>query len=207
MLALSIMLIFTSNLEADASDPEIRNAVVTIYTTDPRAEQLYRGTGFVVDQSGIIVTNFHVVSQKHRDKNSPLLIVLEDGAFFARILSFDIKNDIALLKVEARKFRTIELDERHSLKQGEAITVIGSPSSHELTVSNGNISNIFGMNELIQITAPVTYGSSGSPVLNSKGKAIGIVTFFIEDGKNLNFALHIRHVARLLEKTKKRQAN
>jgi S1-C subfamily serine protease len=73
----------------------------------------------------------------------------------------------------------------------------------ETTVTDGIISNVRGKRELIQITAPVSMGSSGSPVFNLKGKAIGIATFLIEGGQNLNFAIPVKYVANLLNESKK----
>src|SRR4030042_5811718 len=73
----------------------------------------------------------------------------------------------------------------------------------ETTVSDGIISNVRGKRGLIQITAPVSIGSSGSPVFNLKGEAIGIATFLIEGGQNLNFAIPVKYVANLLNESKK----
>lgn len=199
MILLTVM---TGMTDAGIFDPKIEDAVVTIYATNTSGEQQYQGTGFVVHEEGVIATNFHVVSQKYKDHHSPLLVMTREGAFYADILSQDIKNDIALLKIHGRHFTAIRSDETYRLKRGEEIVVIGSPSGEMMTISHGRIDNIFGMNALIQITAPVSLGSSGSPVLNSRGKVIGIVTFIVEDkenNRNANFALPIRHVTRLFK--------
>ncbi len=196
--------VLTGMADAGIFNPKIEDAVVTIYATNTSGEQQYQGTGFVVHEEGIIATNFHVVSQKYKDHNSPLLVMMRERAFYADILAHDIRNDIALLKIQGRNLKAIRLDETYRLKKGEEIIVIGSPSGEMTTVSHGNINNILGMNELIQITAPVSFGSSGSPVLNSKGEVIGIVTFIVEDKEkdtSSNFALPIRHVTRLLKIT------
>jgi len=83
---------------------------------------------------------------------------------------------------------------------GERIIVYGSPLGLEKTVSDGIVSAIRevpGHGTLIQITAPISPGSSGSPVLNMKGEVIGIATFQFIKGKNLNFAIPSKRVARL----------
>ncbi len=199
-IILCILLSFNGTVEADIPAANIQNALVTIYTTNNSVDELYQGTGFIVDPDGIIATNFHVVFQKFRDNNTPLLVMLRNGAFHGRILSFDTEHDVALIKIETNNLQQIEIEERKKLKLGEGITIIGSSSGYNFETSNGNIMNIFGMNELLQITTPVYPGYSGGPVLNSEGKVIGILTFYIDDDEKLNFAVPISYVVRLLNK-------
>lgn len=205
-LVFSVICVFALTTEAGVPDMRVADAVVTVYTADIGDRQLYQGTGFVVGEDGIIATNFHVVSQKFRDKDSPLIVFTENGAFIARILFYDVEHDVALLKVKAKGLKSIKL-EGSSPGKGDNVTVIGYPLGEKLKVTYGSIRNILGVDQLLQITAPVTYGSSGSPVLNSEGKAVGIVTFVIEDDENVNFALPIRHINRLLEKNQGSRAN
>lgn len=212
ILALSITLFLNSRSAAGVpglyDQQVVEDAVVAVYTATPSGDQLYQGTGFVVDRDGIIATNFHVVSQKHRDMKSPLLILMKDRAFFARLISWDVNNDIALLKVDAKGLASLKLHGKQRLNREEKISVPGYPSEHGLAgqglaVSRGMISDILGIDELIQLTAPISSGNSGSPVLNSRGEVIGIATFVIEGEEALSFALPIRHVERLLWKIKR----
>lgn len=130
---------------------------------------------------------------------------MENGAYFQieKLISFDEDNDIALFKVEGKELPTVKLAKDYKPKQGEGIVVIGSPMGLETTVSDGIISSVRGKRGLIQITAPVSQGSSGSPVFNLKGEVIGVATFVIEGGQNLNFAIPVKHVANLLKESKK----
>jgi len=78
------------------------------------------------------------------------------------------------------------------IESGQPVIVIGSPFGLEGTVSDGIVSGVRKVPdfwEIIQITAPISKGSSGSPVLNIKGEVIGVATFFIKEGQSLNFAI------------------
>lgn len=136
---------------------------------------------------------------------STLLVKMENGVYFPieNLINFDENNDIALFKVEGKELSTVKIITDYKPKQGDGIVVIGSPMGLETTISDGIISNVRGNRGLIQITAPVSIGSSGSPVFNLKGEAIGIATFLIEGGQNLNFAIPVKYVATLLNESKK----
>lgn len=91
-------------------------------------------------------------------------------------------------------------------KVGEAIAVIGSPLALKGTVSTGIISavrELKGGQKLLQITAPISEGSSGSPVFNRKGEVIGVASFHLAEGQNLNFAVPVNALKALLKQVKK----
>jgi len=182
-----------------------KKAVVTIYINDKEGKQITTGTGFIIDKNGIIATNYHVIEKWLEVLESTLLVKMENGAYFPieELINFDEDNDIALFKVEGKELPTVKIVTDYKPKQGDGIVVIGSPMGLETTVSDGIISNVRGKRGLIQITAPVSMGSSGSPVFNLKGEAIGIATFLIEGGQNLNFAIPVKYVANLLNESKK----
>jgi len=182
-----------------------KNAVVTIYINDKEGKQITTGTGFIIDKNGIIATNYHVISKWLEALENILFIKMENGAYFPieELLASDEENDIAIFKVEGKELPTVKLAKDYEPKQGEGVIVIGSPIGLETTVSDGIISNIRGKSGLIQITAPISPGSSGSPIFNSKGEIIGVATFLIQGGQNLNFAIPVKYVATLLNESKK----
>lgn len=204
---LSIVLLNVSFSHAKV--PEIvlkqKKAVVTVYINDKDGKQIATGSGFIIGSNGIIATNYHVTSKWLETADNTILIKMENGAYFPveDLIAFDDNNDIALLKVTGKDLPTIKFSTDYKPKQGESIVVIGSPFGLETTVSDGIISSMRGKNELIQITAPVSQGSSGSPVFNSKGEVIGIATFLIQGGQNLNFAIPMKYVQLLLNGYKK----
>src|SRR4030067_1164546 len=156
-----------------------KKAVVTIYINGKEGKQITTGTGFIIDQNGIIATNYHVIEKWLEVLESTLFIKMENGAYFPieKLVEFDEDNDLALFKVEGKELPTVKLASDYKHQQGEGVVVIGSPMGLETTVSDGIISNVHGKQELIQVTAPISPGSSGSPVFNSKGEVIAVATF------------------------------
>jgi hypothetical protein len=181
-----------------------KRAVVTLYINDKDGKQIGTGTGFIIDSNGIIATNYHVISAWLEADNT-LLVKMENGAYFPlqSLINYDNENDVALFKVDGKELPIINLSKDYLPKQGENIIVVGSPLGLETSVSDGIVSSVRGKDGVLQITAPVSPGSSGSPVFNSNGEVIAVVTFLISEGQNLNFAIPAKHVANLLKKALK----
>lgn len=178
---------------------ETKGAVVSIVMADKSGQPIAQGSGFVVSRNGLIVTNYHVI------KNGTSAVVkLPDGALFTvdGVLAFDKKRDIAVIKAHGNNFKTVALGDSDRLQVGEEVVAIGSPLSLESTVSNGILSGIrsegqdaFGpVNPLLQITAPISHGSSGGPLFNMFGQVVGITSAALVGGENLNFAIPINDV-------------
>lgn len=200
ILWLLVLAISSVNAKVPDSVLNQKKAVVTIYINDKDGNRITAGSGFIIDSKGIIATNYHVISKWLEALENTVLIKMENGAYFPveELLAFDEDNDIAIFKIEGKELPSVKLATDYKSKQGEGIIVIGSPLGLETTVSDGIVSNIREKGGLIQITAPVSRGSSGSPVFNSKGGVIGVATFIIEGGQNLNFAIPIKHIVNLL---------
>jgi hypothetical protein len=152
------------------------------------------GTGFFVEKD-LIVTNFHVV--KNSSQISIKFINKNQTYKVLGSLGVDRQNDLALLKVKEIGAKPLEFDTNSSQDVGDTVYVIGNPEGLEGTFSQGIISSIRG-NRYIQITAPISKGSSGSPVLNNKGLVIGIAVGAISDGQNLNFAIPVSYLKDLI---------
>ncbi len=170
-----------------------KDAVVTIFAFGKEKDSL--GSGFVMRKDGIIATNYHVAKSCIGGK-ATCIVKMENGAYFPveAVVAVDEDNDLALLKVKGKGLPTVRLAPEHSGKLGESVVVIGSPKGLETTVSDGIVSSIREEGEVLQITAPISPGSSGSPVFNSKGEVIGVATFTVKDGQNLNFAIPVKFV-------------
>lgn len=177
-----------------------KDAVVTIYIYE-KDKLAANGSGFIIDPTGIVATNYHVIEYLFKNPDSKIAVKLQNGEYVKAIkmLSLDKANDVALIKVDGNELPSLKLSENYKPKQGDDVFVIGSPFGLETTISDGIISSIRGKDEFLQITAAISPGSSGSPVLNSSGEVIGIATLLIEGGQNLNFAIPSKYV----EKTKK----
>src|SRR5690242_5033302 len=154
----------------------IKPSSVAIETFDARGNTLSRGSGFFI-ASDRIVTNRHVI-----ERSSRVEIHLIDGKKFVvkGVLAVDGEGDLAMLQVEVPKQFAIPLPIVRTVPQeGESIVVVGNPFGLEGSVSNGIVSavrEISGYGKIIQITAPISPGSSGSPVVNMYGQVIGIAS-------------------------------
>lgn len=175
----------------------IKPSAVAIETFDSRGEKLTRGSGFFIGVDRV-VTNRHVLDGAYRAE-----IHSSDGNVYPvrAVLGVDAEGDIALLKVEAPpdQVRPLPL-ERTSPQEGESVVVIGNPFGFEGSVTNGIVSAVrdiptFG--RIIQITAPISPGSSGSPVVNMQGQVIGVATLQITGGQSVNFAIPSERILQL----------
>ncbi len=177
------------------------NSVVSISIYDSYFQKGGQGTGFVIDPNGIIVTNNHVLQP-----GLTPFVTFPDGTYYwANVLKRDSINDIAILKIKTNNLPIIPLGSSDKVSIGEKIVVIGSPLGLQNTVTEGIISAIRVSEDkktkILQISAPISPGSSGSPVINISGLCIGIATMFIEKGQSINFAVPIEYVTSLLSAT------
>ena len=112
---------------------------------------------------------------------------------------------MAIIKAHGNDFRTLTLGDSARLQVGEEVVAIGNPLSLESTVSNGIVSAIRTVEEeggkFLQITAPISHGSSGGPLFNMAGEVVGITSAVIVGGENLNFAIPIDDVKPMLRAT------
>ena len=175
----------------------IKPSAVAIETFDARGNTLSRGSGFFVS-SDKVITNRHVI-----EKSSRAEIHLFNGKKFPvkGVLAIDGEGDLALLQVDVPAGTAVPLQIMQRVPlEGESIVVIGNPYGLEGSVSNGIVSavrEISGYGKIIQITAPISPGSSGSPVVNMLGQVIGIATLQAAEGQSLNFAVPSERIAQL----------
>src|SRR6266853_3073657 len=175
----------------------IKPSAVAIETFDARGEKLSRGSGFFIDVDRV-VTNRHVIEGAYRAE-----VHLNSGHSFQvkNVIAVDAEGDVALLKVDAPANLVHPLSlERTSPQEGESIVVIGNPFGLEGSVTNGIVSAVrdiptFG--RIIQITASISPGSSGSPVVNMRGQVIGVATLQITGGQSINFAIPSERISQL----------
>jgi Flp pilus assembly protein TadD len=202
-----LLVLAVSHVNADVPDvvSEQKKAVVNIYINDKNGKHIATGGGFIIDQNGVVVTNCQVIVKWFEEVQNKLIAVMEDGVNLPidELISSKCENNLALFKVEGKELPTVNLAKDYKPSQGEGIFVIGGPSELGIKVSEGVIKSVFEKDRLIQISIPVTPGMSGSPLLNSKGDAIGAVTFLPKKGRNLNFAVPLKNVAKQLAKYRK----
>ena len=162
-------------------------AVVLIETDEGLA------SGFIIKPDGIIVTNYHVVADA-----KAMTVKLPSGEEYRNVylLSSDPIDDLAFLKIEAVDLPTIPLGNSNDVQVGEDVLLVGAPKGLEQTVSDGLISGIRIDNgvRILQTSAAASPGSSGGPLLNRRGEAVGVMSFKVVNGENLNFTIPINYV-------------
>ena len=169
------------------------NSVLLILIKSADSKIVAQGTGFLVED-GKIITNKHVVQE------GAALVDLGGARIPANVESTDEINDLAVLTVSAEiSAEPLVLSEKIP-PPGSTVFVIGNPRGLEKSISSGVLSGVrtVGKRELLQITTPISHGSSGGPVFDSSGKVIGVTVGSIEEGQNLNFAVPASAVIRLL---------
>lgn len=180
----------------------VRQSTVFIYASHDD-ETASTGSGFFVDATGTVATNYHVI-----DDSAYLYIKPfgEDFYYTASVISSDETNDLALLQIEdtyqVTDFLSLSVKE---MKVGDSVFVSGYPKGIDLTISNGIISNNehYAPNETSEyymITAAISPGNSGGPVVNETGKVIGIATAKYEEAENVNLARPISYLKQLINK-------
>jgi len=160
----------------------------------PEFKQPAQGSGFIIDKSGLIVTNNHVVA--NADKIT--VILKDESKYDAKVVGLDPVTDIALIKVEPQKdLPAVRLGNSDDLKVGEWVVAIGAPFGLEYTVTAGIVSakgRVIGSgpyDDFIQTDASINPGNSGGPLINMKGEVVGINTMIIAGGQGIGFAIPV----------------
>ena len=174
-------------------------ATVSLNMQDKNGVTLGRGSGFFV-QYNLIATNYHVI--EGAAQGTAKLIGEDTTYVLEEIIATDKTNDLALLKVTIQGLRPLSLGDSDMVRIGETVYVAGNPHGFEGTFSNGIISGRRDSEtrNRLQMTAPISPGSSGGPVLNGKGEVIGVsvATYRGLYSQNLNFAIPSNHLKILL---------
>lgn len=156
------------------------------------------GTGFVVKEDGWIVTNLHVVASAER-----ALVALPDKKVYPvlEVVNASPPHDLVVLRIDAKKLPVLPLGKVDKLRPGEPVVAIGHPLGLEDTVSNGLLSAVRKIDDLVvlQVSAPIAPGSSGGPIFNEQGEVIGVATAILAGGQNLNIGLPADYVRALME--------
>jgi len=179
------------------------NAIVLIGTADKDNGKI--GSGFFVKEDGLIVTNYHLIHNAQK-----IYVKLKNNKVYSNVqlVNFDVKKDIAILRIHGQGFKKVKLGDSSDVAIGQRVVTIGNPLGLESTVSDGLISSLrkddHGV-KLLQISVPLSQGSSGGPLFNLKGEVVGITTASLLEGQNLNFAIPINYAKSLLRKSDDRK--
>jgi S1-C subfamily serine protease len=177
--------------------------------------QIGGGSGFVVQENGLILTNKHVIS----DSKAEYTVILNDGRRFpAEILSRDPINDVAIIKIKTDKLPCLKLGDATKLELGQSVVAIGNALGvFKNTVSLGIVSGLSRsitaqsepdappqeMRGLIQTDAAINPGNSGGPLVDEDGRVIAINAAIVSGAQSISFAIPVNAAKRDLEDIKK----
>ena len=160
------------------------------------------GSGFFISSNGVAVTNYHVI-----EDTSSATITTTDGNKYNvdSVIAYDKDLDVAIIRVNQNtvngsnfsNFQSVNIANSDDIQAGQTIYAIGSPLGLQNTISNGIISNVsqkLGDETFIQITAPISHGSSGGALVNELGEVIGITSAGIVEAQNIGFAIPINMI-------------
>ena len=204
---LTIIVLLASVLYACAQNgiaqrvlPKLKQSVLTVYAENEDGYNFSRGSGFFISSTGVGVTNYHVLDGAYSGyvKDSKGQTFRIKG-----IVDYSPTMDLVKFSVEKspnQKITPLTISQK-SPRQGEEIISYSTPLGvFENTVSTGIVSsirNMQGYGSVVQITAPLSQGSSGSPIVNSHVLVVGIATFGYESGQSLNFAVNAIQLKKL----------
>ncbi|HEY9800610.1 MAG TPA: HhoA/HhoB/HtrA family serine endopeptidase [Leptolyngbyaceae cyanobacterium] len=196
----------TARVPEEFSDPFFRRFFGEGRSLQPRQRvERGSGSGFVINSSGQILTNAHVV-----DGADVVTVTLKDGrSFDGKVLGEDPVTDVAVIKIEANNLQTVPLGNSEALQPGEAVIAIGNPLGLNNTVTSGIISatgrssSDIGASDkrvdYLQTDAAINPGNSGGPLLNARGQVIGMNTAIIRGAQGLGFAIPINTVQKIAQ--------
>jgi len=205
---------------------KVNPVVVNIRSTVENGESL--GSGFIVEQRGLIVTNFHLISNVDQRRNPAappqatekigklaerVWVTLSDGRqFSASVKGYDEATDLALLEIvpAGKPLPVAQLGDSDALRVGEWVIAIGNPLGLDHTVTLGIVSakgrGEFGgqFDDFLQTDAAINPGNSGGPLVNAEGKIVGINTLILERTQGLSFAIPVNTLKSVLPQLKER---
>ncbi len=186
-------------LDAQALYEKVKGSMVVVYrmANDNRAVGL--GSGFAVGDGTLVVTTQQMVSSA----SSYVVLKTAEGNLLrdVKVLRVSVESDLAILKIPVA-LPPMELSPGPA-QVGQEVAAVGTPKGVEGLLTTGVVSGVrtyknWPIKGLIQTTAPFYKGSTGSPLMDGQGRVVGVVNSYVKDGQNLNFAVPVEILRRLL---------
>jgi S1-C subfamily serine protease len=173
-------------------------ALLMVHAMSADGDTLGIGSGFVVSADGMFVTNYHVIEEAER-----LSVSLLDGGKYdqVQLVAADPASDLALMKIPGvTSLRPLRMGSDLRMEVGDKVYVMGNPLGMGGTFSDGMVSGLRPLEgvQMLQISAPISPGSSGGPVMNERGEVIGVATIMVMGGQNLNMAVPARYLSPMM---------
>lgn len=187
---------FSKNTAAMA---KAENSVVKIYCYDANGNECATGSGFIAYEENICITNYHVLTDAYSYKIS----THEDRTLNVKsVIASSENRDIAVVELEKNTaLKPLPLGNSDEIKKGETVTAIGSPLGLKNTLTQGVLSGRLMQDnmDILQISAPISSGSSGGALFNENGEVVGVTFASYEEGQNLNLAIPINEVKEFID--------
>ena len=175
------------------------SSIVVVQTKDAKGKTQGTGSGVVIGEEEV-VTNCHVIEDA-----AGYAVSYGKRQFAARLKNADWTRDVCSLTVKGLNASAVPLGSTKRLKVGQKVFAIGAPQGLELTLSEGILSSLRELDggRYLQISAPISPGSSGGGLFDDAGKLIGLPTFYLSEGQQLNFAVPVEWVQALPQRATK----
>jgi len=202
IIVIVVLVLITNSVLSQSAKEIAKNclpATVSLVMEDSYKQPISLGSGFIVG-NGMVVTNLHVIEGAKYGS-----VFVNDSSTKHKIEGYyaiDKKNDLAILSIPSLNDEALPLGNSSAPEVGEKIYAIGNPKGLSGTISEGIVSGIRTLDgqNLIQITAPISPGSSGGPVINNNGQVVGVAVGTLTSGQNLNFAIPTSSLIALMDK-------
>jgi len=182
----------------------VKPAVVTIYVYNEYNTMINQGSGFFLSPE-LVVSSRHVFWKKGATHAKVVTNKLTAEYAITSVIADDVETDLVLLGVDRGHNKVSQLSLNVSfdeLLEGEDVFVISSPSGLTGVISTGIVSSIHNEYD-VQISCPISTGSSGAPIFNFKGEVVGVVVGHFNTGQNLNFGISVQGLSDLVKKLEK----
>lgn len=188
-----------NNSKSGISITDAADSVLYLEVCDDEDNVIATASGFIIEEGTTLITNFHVINGAHH-----IVAYMPDGEKSVEIhtvLTYDEDTDLAILECEESiGVQPLIFGDPDTVKQGDTVYAVGYPLGLANTLSDGVISSRY-LDEhnidILQITAPISSGSSGGALLNEYGEVIGVICASYVDGQNMNIAVSVAEVNRI----------
>jgi hypothetical protein len=174
---------------------------LTVSLEDKSANRIISGGGFLIDESGAVVTTCELIGKWLKDIDSSLVATAADGQEYTidQVVSHNCGQNLVVAKISGKRFHAVKLNTTYRPKTGDPVVLIHSPRGTRVEVSRGSVKRIGGPYGSFEISVPQTSASAGSPVFNAKGEAIGVATVILTRGKRHHLVIPASVIERHLQ--------
>lgn len=178
---------------------QVKPSLCVITTRGRDISEKGLGTGFVISADGLIATNAHVIGE-----GRPIAVEFADGKKYdvASVHAHDHQRDLAIIKIDAKGLKPLELGDSEAIKDGQPVVAFGNPKGLKFSVVSGVVSATREVEtrKMIQLAIAVEPGNSGGPVVDARGQVLGIVSIKSLVTENLAFAVGVNELKPLIQK-------